>query len=490
MSMMFNNGISFRTLGLPATPVQAAVTARVPMISPGVLGRVEQADVRAHAPRLVNYGSGYAPTAKGLRQIDARDVNAFSNPFARHNVPIGDAAFSGAAVTMPALDAANIYADPDALHVHPMLDPSIGAERMIDPKAGQTEGMWAMDISTILGGGAACGLLLALVAGISGMMRRVLPVDEVDQLIAKLKEAPDDAVLKAFRETTKTRQNITLFKQLLERKSWKTVDEALRYSSRQHNDDARNSLVELVIGQMDGAPDSTIAQAFITSKTIESGVSLFNGLLERGSWEETDKALAHASVNWNVEAKDHLAKKVLKWLGDAPVSTLGLAAVCSDSESDTETLFRELTKKEAWHAVDSVLDYARRKWNANSRNMLVGVILEGVEGLPSLTIEKAAYTSSFIETTVKLCEVLLSRGEAEALKRIAEYAHQHWNDQAQAAISPFGIRASFAAGRVQPVSAVAPVKKPGPPCEFCGGQTWQGEGKCGGCGAPVKRKAV
>ncbi len=487
MNMMFNNGISFRPLGLLATPVQAAVTARVPMISPGVLGRVEQTDVRAHAPRLVNYGSGYAPTAKGLRQIDVRYVNAFSNPFARHNVPIGDAAFSGAAVTMPALDASKRYADPNALHVHPMLDPSIGAERTIDPKAGQAEGMWAMDISTILiGGGAACGILLALY----GLTRIAPPVNEVDQLIAKLKEAQDGAILDAFRTATKVRQSTTLFKELLERKSWKTVDEALRYSSRHYSGDAQEPLAELIIGQMDGAPDSTIARAFITSKTIKSGVSLFNELLKRGSWEETDKALAHASGNWNVEARDHLAKEVLKRLGDAPVSTLGLAAVCSESRSDTETLFRELMKRGAWRAVDSVLDYARRKWNAETRNELVEVILEGVEDLPSLTIEKAAYASGLIESSVKLCEVLLSRGEAEALERIVEYGRQHWNNEAQAAISPFGIRASFAGDRVQPAFAAAPVKKPGPPCEFCGGQTWQGEDKCSGCGAPVKRKAV
>ena len=140
-----NNGMLFGSFNSLALAGRGISPVGVPMLSPKMLGQFEAQDAAAHAPRLINYGSSYALAAKAS-QINGRDVNGISNPFARFNVPIGDAAFKGESVGMPAVSNVEFIADPDVLNVHPMFDPLVGAEKMIDPEQqGQAEGMWMIN---------------------------------------------------------------------------------------------------------------------------------------------------------------------------------------------------------------------------------------------------------------------------------------------------------------------------------------------------------
>jgi len=157
--MVTTPSMGFGAAGLQAALVSPAAIPAISVISAGAIERIGAEEAKARAPRLIDLGSSYSVAPK---QIDVRLVGGLSNPFATHNIPIGDAAYKGEEVTMPAANSATYMADPDAMNVQPMFDPAIGVERIIDPKIeGHSEGMWAIDPSLFYIWG------LAVVVGLS-----------------------------------------------------------------------------------------------------------------------------------------------------------------------------------------------------------------------------------------------------------------------------------------------------------------------------------
>jgi len=155
MYAAMNSGTTFSAMGFQTAFAASASTA-VPVMLGAALEQIDVEQAQVQAPRLVNLESSFSIPTK---QIDARFVGGLSNPFAKHDVPIGDAAYKGETVTMPTTSSAEYMADPDAFSVQPMFDPTIGAEEMVDPMSeAEREGIYA--ISWMLVGGLIGGALL------------------------------------------------------------------------------------------------------------------------------------------------------------------------------------------------------------------------------------------------------------------------------------------------------------------------------------------